>query len=55
MCTVDVQEQFSIICVGENSERTRTAKVAAEEANGIRTTASSGREKEVRLSKLNSE
>ena len=35
-------------CTGENSERTGTAKITAEETNGIRTTTILGREKEVR-------
>ena len=41
---------FTIICVGENSEGTRAAETAAEEANGIGTTKTPGREKEVRYS-----
>lgn len=43
-----VAATFTIIYSGENSEGTRTTEITAEETNGIGTTATFRREKEVR-------
>ena len=45
---LDVTATMYYYCAGENSEGTRATKITTEEANGIGTTATPRREKEVR-------